>query len=126
MNFRSLHTCIRVYNLDKSIDFYTKALGLKVTNKKDYPEDKFTLVYLGDSESDHEIELTYNYGHDPYELGNGYSHIAYEVDDLEKAHEEHKKMGYKVTDLWGLSDSKNPKFYFITDPDGYDIEIIRK
>ena len=126
MNFKALHTCIRVYDLDKSVDFYTKALGLKVTNKKDFPEDKFTLVYLGDNESDHEIELTYNYGHEPYVLGNGYSHIAYEVDDLEKAHEEHKKMGYKVTDLWGLSDSKIPKFYFITDPDGYDIEIIRK
>nr|WP_277985526.1 VOC family protein [Miniphocaeibacter massiliensis] len=123
---KAIHTCIRVYDLEKSIEFYEKALGLKVTKKKDYPEDKFTLVYLGDGESEHEIELTYNYGHEPYDLGNGYSHIAYSVEDLEDAHAEHVRLGYKVTELSGLSDSNRPKFYFITDPDGYDIEIVRK
>lgn len=126
MKMKAIHTCIRVYDLEKSIDFYENALGLKITRRKDFPEDKFSLVYLGDEESQHEIELTYNEGHEPYELGNGYSHIAYEVEDLEKAHEEHKKLGYKVTNLSGLSDSNVPGFYFITDPDGYDIEIVRK
>lgn len=126
MKMKAIHTCIRVVNLEESIKFYENALGLKVTSRKDYPEDKFSLVYLGDGESGHELELTYNEGHEPYELGNGYSHIAYEVDDLEKAHAEHEKMGYKVTKLSGLSDSNTPKFYFITDPDGYDVEIVRK
>ncbi len=123
---KAIHTCIRVFNLEKSVEFYEKALGLTVTRKKDFPEDKFTLVYLGDGKSEHEIELTYNYGHEPYELGNGYSHIAYEVDELEESHKKHTDLGYKVTSLSGLSDSNKPTFYFITDPDGYDIEIVRK
>lgn len=126
MKMKAIHTCIRVYDLEKSIEFYENALGLVVTRRKDYPKDKFSLVYLGDEISEHEIELTYNEGHEHYDLGNGYSHIAYEVEDLEKAYENHKKAGYKVTDLSGLSDSNIPGFYFITDPDGYDIEIVRK
>lgn len=124
MKYKAVHTCIRVYNLEKSIDFYEKALNLKLTSRKDYPD--FSLVYLGDDESGYEIELTYNKGHEPYELGNGYSHIAYIVDDLEKSYENHKKQGYKVSELGGLGNYDKPKFYFITDPDGYDIEIIRK
>ena len=126
MKMKAIHTCIRVYDLEKSIEFYENALGLKVTRKKDFPNDKFTIVFLGDGESGHELELTYNYGNEPYDLGNGYSHIAYGVEDLEKAHAEHEKLGYKVTKLSGLSDANKPTYYFITDPDGYDIEIVRK
>ena len=125
MNFKPIHSCIRVVDLEKSVDFYKKAFGFVETRRKDYPEDKFTLVYMAPEKGEFELELTYNYDHEPYEIGDGYSHIALEVDDLEKYHDEHKKAGYKVTDLGGLSDSKEPKFYFITDPDGYDIEIIR-
>ena len=122
---KMLHTCIRVVDLEKSLNFYKDALGLIETNRKDFPEDEFTLVFLGDGEGSYEIELTYNYDtKEPYEIGNGFSHIAVEVDDLEGTREEHKKMGYKVTDLMGLSGEK-PRFYFVTDPDGYDVEVIR-
>ena len=125
MKFKPIHSCIRVVDLEKSVDFYKNAFGFIETRRKDYPDDKFTLVYMAPEEGAFEIELTYNYGHEPYDLGNGYSHIAVEVEDLEKEHEEHKSKGYRVTDLGGLSDAKRPSFYFITDPDGYDIEVIR-
>lgn len=126
MNFKPIHMCIRVVDLEKSINFYKEAFDFVVTREKDYPDDKFTLVYMANKPGDFELELTYNYGHEPYTMGDGYSHIAFEVEDLEKSHQNHKDMGFKVTDLSGLSDDKIPHFYFITDPDGYDIEIIRK
>lgn len=122
---KMLHTCFRVMDLEKSLKFYEEALGLKETRRKDFPEDKFTLVFLGDGENDYELELTYNYDpEEPYEIGNGFSHIAVSVDDLEGTREKHKEMGYKVSDLTGLSGEK-PRFYFVTDPDGYDVEVIR-
>ncbi|MGO1470662.1 MAG: lactoylglutathione lyase [Tissierella sp.] len=125
MKTKMLHTCIRVLDLEKSLKFYKDALGLVETSRKDFPEDKFTLVFLGDEKGSYELELTYNYDtKKPYEIGDGFSHIAVEVEDLEAAREEHKKMGYKVTDLMGLSGEK-PRFYFVTDPDGYDVEVIR-
>lgn len=126
MKFKPIHMCIRVYDLEKSIKFYQEAFDFIVTRKKDYPDDKFTLVYLAKEEGGFEIELTYNYVHEPYNLGDGFSHIAFEVEDLEKSHQDHKDKGFKVTDLMGLSDAKVPGYYFITDPDGYDIEIVRK
>ncbi len=124
MQFKTVHTCIRVHNLEKSVEFYTKALNLVETNRKDHPESKFTLVYLATEQGAHEIELTYNYDAEPYNLGNGYSHIAFTVPNLEEAYETHKEMGVTVTELKGLvAGAKN--FYFIADPDGYRIEIIR-
>ncbi len=124
MKFKSLHTCIRVYDLEKSVEFYKKALGMIEIKRNDMPENKCTLVYLATEKGEHEIELTYNYGNEPYELGNGYSHVAYSVANLEEAHEFHKNLGIPVTDMKGLhAGLKN--FYFITDPDGYKIEIIR-
>lgn len=125
LKFKPIHSCIRVYDLEKSVEFYTKAFDFVETRRKDYPEDEFTLVYLAPKEGEFEVELTYNYNHEPYELGNGYSHLALEVEDLETQHKEHKKAGFDIGELKGLSDSKEPQFYFITDPDGYDIEIIR-
>lgn len=125
MEFKMLHTCIRVMDLEKSLDFYEKALGLRISRKKDFPEDGFTLVYLTDSTGSYELELTYNYGREEaYEIGNGFSHIALSSEDLEESWKKHKDMGYKTTDLMGLPGEK-PRYYFITDPDGYDIEIIR-
>lgn len=126
MKFKPIHSCIRVYDLDKSVNFYKEAFDFVVTRKKDYPDDKFTLVYMASEQGDFELELTYNYGHEPYTIGDGYSHIAFEVEDFDKSYEEHKEKGFKVTEPGGLSDDDKPQFYFITDPDGYDIEIIRK
>jgi lactoylglutathione lyase len=112
-------------DLEKSLKFYKEALGLVEKERKDFPEYEFTLVYLSDESGHYELELTYNYNQDkPYEIGNGFSHIAVSVDDLEGSREKHKEMGYEVTELMGLPGSP-PKYYFVTDPDGYEVEIIR-
>ena len=118
MSVKMLHTCIRVKDLDESLKFYKEALGLIETRRKDFPEHKFTLVYLSDKEGGYELELTYNYDVEkPYELGNGFSHTAIGVENLEEMREKHKALGYKVTDLKGLP-GEAPKYYFVTDPDG--------
>lgn len=125
MDYKMLHTCIRVMDLEKSLKFYKEALGLIETRRKDFPEHGFTLVFLSDKTGNYEIELTYNYNPDkPYVIGNGFSHIAVAVDDLEGSRDIHEKMGYKVSKLMGLPGSP-PRYYFVTDPDGYDIEVIR-
>lgn len=124
MKYKLEHACIRVKNLEKSLSFYQKALGLQEVSRKDYPEWKFTLVYLSDDDGNFEIELTYNYDSTEYELGNGFSHFALIVDDLEASQQDHKDKGYEVGELKGLPGTQ-PMFYFITDPDGYQIEIIR-
>ena len=125
MSVKMLHTCIRVMNLEKSLKFYQEALGLIVTRRKDFLEHKFSLVYLSNVEGGYEIELTYNYDVEkPYELGNGFSHIAVEAEDLEAMREKHVSLGYEVTPLKGLPGTK-PSYYFVTDPDGYKIEVIR-
>jgi len=121
---KMLHTCYRVKDLDASVKFYIEGLGFVEKRRKDFPDDGFTLVYLALPGSDHELELTFNYGSPAYELGNGYSHIAVGTADLEADHAKHKAAGYEVTDMYGLPGSP-PNFYFITDPDGYDIEVIR-
>ena len=124
MATKMLHTCIRVMDLEKSLDFYKNALGFVETRRKDFPEHKFTLVYLSDASNGYEIELTYNYNLEkPYELGNGFSHIAVGVDDVVELREKHIEMGYKVTDLKGLP-GQPPRYYFVTDPDGYQVEVI--
>lgn len=125
MKYKILHTCIRVMDLDKSLKFYTEALGLKETRRKDFPDAEFTLVFLSDETGAIEIELTYNYNPEkPYVIGNGFSHIAVSVDNLEASRERHIEMGYQVTKFMGLPGSP-PRYYFVTDPDGYDIEVIR-
>ena len=124
MAVRMLHTCIRVRDLDKSLKFYKEALGLVETRRKDFPEYKFTLVYLSNEQGGYEIELTYNYDPEkPYELGNGFSHIAIGADDIVALREKHMEMGYEVTDLKGLP-GEPPRYYFVTDPDGYKVEVI--
>ena len=126
MDFRLTHACIRVMDLEKSMDFYTKALGLQETRRLDFPEWKFTLVYLSDRQKTFEIELTYNYDQEkPYETGNGFSHFAVYSDDLQAAHKAHTQMGCTVTDIKGLGEGHS-RFYFITDPDGYRTEVIQQ
>lgn len=125
MAVKMLHTCIRVMDLEKSLKFYKEALGLIETKRKDYPENKFSLVYLAPEKGGYEVELTYNYDQEvPYELGNGYSHVAVGVQDLEAERERHIALGYEVTPLKGLPGSA-PHYYFVTDPDGYKVEVIR-
>ena len=125
MSVTMLHTCIRVMDLEKSLKFYKDAFGLVETRRQDFPEHKFTLVYLSNTPNGYEIELTYNYNPEvPYELGNGFSHIAIGHTDIESLREKHIEMGYEVTDLKGLP-GEPPKYYFVTDPDGYKVEVIR-
>lgn len=125
MKVKMLHVCIRVMDLEKSLEFYKNAIGLVETRRKDFPEHGFTLVYLSDEDGKYELELTYNYDQkEPYIIGNGYSHIAVEVEDLEGARENHVNMGYSVTKLSGLPGAPS-RFYFVTDPDGYRVEMIR-
>ncbi len=122
--YNFVHSCIRVMDLKKAIDFYQKAFSFEVSQRRDFPEDKFTLVYLKGAGSDFELELTYNYDREqPYTIGDGYSHIAVTVDDLQKSYKRHQEMGYKVSDITSLSEDSRG-FYFITDPDGYEIEVI--
>ena len=98
-----LHTCIRVKDLDASLAFYQEALGFKEVRRNDFPDYKFTLVYLAlEDDPSYELELTYNYDHEAYDLGDGYGHIAVGVDNLEESHQKHKAAGYPVTDLSGL------------------------
>jgi len=125
--FKMAHTMIRVLDLDHSLKFYKEALGFEEVKRRDEPKYEFTLVFLGDGSSNcHQLELTYNYGQGvPYDLGTAYGHLAVLVDDLEAAHAEHKAKGYNPTEPKGLSGDGKPRFYFITDPDGYKIEIIR-
>lgn len=125
-NYRMAHSMIRVMDLEKSLAFYKDALGFVETRRKDKPEGKFTLVYLGDGQTDFELELTYNYDPErPYEIGDGYGHLAVTVEDLEASHAAHKAKGYDVTELSGL-DAGVKHYYFIKDPDGYKIEIVRQ
>ncbi len=122
---KSLHTCIRVQNLEKSLEFYTDAFGYQETRRRDFPNAEFTLVYLALPGEDYELELTYNYDREePYDLGNGYGHMAIGVDDLKATHQELKEKGYEVTDLTGLTDG-TVNYFFVIDPDGYKIELIQ-
>lgn len=119
-----LHTCIRVKNLEESIAFYSTAFPFYEVRRKDFPEAKFTLVFMKTDGEDFELELTYNYDHPGYDLGTGYGHLAVGVEDLETSHRQHREAGYPVTDLKGLP-GQEPHYYFVQDPDGYKVEVIR-
>ena len=125
---RILHTMLRVGDLKRSIDFYTKVLGMKVLRQKDYPDGRFTLAFVGYGDEDKEavLELTHNWDTAKYELGNGYGHIALEVDDAHKACEEVKKRGGKVTRDAGPMKHGTTVIAFVEDPDGYKIEFIQR
>ena len=125
MASKMLHTCLRVENLEKSIAFYQEAFGFKELRRKDFPDYQFTIVYLGLDADEYELELTYNYDHGPYVIGDGYAHIALSAPDLEALHAQHSQAGYEVTDLKGLPGNA-PNYYFVKDPDGYKVEVIRE
>lgn len=122
---RILHTMLRTGNLTKSIDFYTKTLGMTLLRQKEYPEGKFTLAFLGyGDESEHAaIELTYNWDTSHYDLGNGFGHIAIEVDDVYQAVEKIKAQGGSIMREAGPMNAGNTIVAFVKDPDGYEIEL---
>ena len=125
---RLLHTMIRVGDLDRSIGFYTEVLGMKLLRRKDYPDGKFTLAFVGyGAESDAAVlELTYNWGIEKYELGTAYGHVAIAVDDARKACDEVRKRGGKVTREAGPMKHGTTVIAFVEDPDGYKIEQIER
>ena len=123
---RILHTMLRTGDLDRSIGFYTGLLGMRLLRKKDYPDGKFTLAFLGyGEESDNTvIELTYNWGVDHYEIGSGYGHIAIEVDDVYQATADIRARGGKILREAGPMNAGTTIIAFVEDPDGYPIELI--
>ena len=125
---RILHTMLRVGNLEQSINFYTKVLGMKLIRQQDYPDGEFTLAFVGyGNEYDNSVlELTYNYGKTSYEMGGAYGHLALEVDDAYKACEQVKAAGCKVIREAGPMKHGTIVIAFIEDPDGYKIEFIQK
>ena len=125
---RLLHTMLRVGNLEKSLDFYQNVLGMTLLRKKDYPEGRFTLAFVGyGAESEHTvIELTHNWDTAAYDLGNAYGHIAIEVDDACAACERVKAKGGKVVREAGAMKHVSTVIAFAEDPDGYKIEFIQK
>lgn len=125
---RMLHTMIRVGHLQKSIDFYTQVLGMKLLRKHDYPEGKFTLAFVGygDEKDNTVIELTYNYGVESYDLGPGFGHVALGCDDIFATCEAIRKIGGKVVREPGPMNHGTTVIAFVEDPDGYKIELIQQ
>jgi lactoylglutathione lyase len=127
--FRFLHTMIRVRNLDKSLDFYTRLLGMQLLRKTDFPDGKFTLAFVGyGPEIDHTVvELTYNWGQQqPYELGTGFGHLALGVPDIYKTCEALAAEGVKIPRPPGPMKHGTTTIAFLEDPDGYRIELAEK
>lgn len=127
MIMRILHTMLRVGDLQRSLDFYTNVLGMKLLRQKDYPDGKFTLAFVGYGEESETavLELTHNWDTDSYDLGNGYGHIALEVEDAYQACEQIKAKGGKVVREAGPMKHGNTVIAFVEDPDGYKIELIQ-
>lgn len=125
---RILHTMLRVSNLECSLQFYTDVLGMRVLRRKDYPEGKFTLAFVGyQNEAEGTVlELTHNWETDHYDLGTGFGHIAIEVDNAYEACEKVRNLGGRVTREAGPMKHGNTVIAFIEDPDGYKIEFIQK
>ena len=125
---RILHTMLRVSDLQKSIDFYTKVMGMSLLRLSDNPEYQYTLAFVGyGTNPEHaELELTYNYGVEHYELGTAYGHIAIAVDNAIEACEKVKVAGGNVSREAGPVKGGTSVIAFITDPDGYKIELIER
>jgi lactoylglutathione lyase len=125
---RILHTMLRVGDLKRSLDFYTNVLGMQILRQKDYPDGRFTLAFVGYGSEDQEavLELTHNWDTANYELGTGYGHVALEVEDAQKACEEVKNRGGRVTREAGPMKHGSTIIAFVEDPDGYKIEFIQR
>jgi len=123
---RILHTMLRVGDLQKSIDFYTNILGMKLLRQRDYPDGSFTLAFLGygDENKNTVLELTYNWGVNQYDPGTGFGHIAIAVDDVYAATEKTRKHGAKILRDAGPVNAGTTIIAFLEDPDGYQIELL--
>ena len=125
---RILHTMLRVGDMKRSVKFYTEMLGMKLLRTTDRPEQKYSLAFVGydTEERSAVIELTYNYGVDKYDLGGAYGHIAIEMPDIKSMCEEVRTGGGKVTREPGPVKGGTTVIAFVTDPDGYKIELIER
>ena len=125
---RFLHTMLRVGNLERSIEFYTQVMGMKLLRRSENPEYKYSLAFVGyGCNPDHaELELTYNHGVDKYEMGTAYGHIALGVPDAYAACNKIKAAGGQVTREAGPVKGGTPVIAFVTDPDGYKVELIER
>ncbi len=124
---KAVHMMVRVLDEARSIKFYEACFGLKVADRRDWPD--FTLIYMKNPESDFELELTVNKGRDTaYELGNGYGHLAFVVDDLAAERARIERAGYAPKDIKSMTHDGQlfGTFFFIEDPDGYKIEVLQK
>ena len=122
-----IHSMIRVLDEARSVDFYQRAFGLTVADRLDFPE--FTLVYLSNGEAEAELELTINKGRtEPYDLGDGYGHIAVSVEDVDALHARLQAEGFAPRKLVDFAPAGEviARFFFIADPDGYQIEVLRR
>lgn len=118
-----LHTCYRIVDREASLKFYTEIFDFTISRDRKFPEHGFDLVYLVVPGSNFELELTYNYDSEPYEIGNGFSHMAIGVDDLQAQHQKCLDAGYETTELKGLP-GHDPSYFFVSDPDGYRLEVM--
>ena len=127
-SMRLLHTMLRVGDLQRSIDFYTQVLGMKLLRTTERPEQKYSLAFVGygSNPEQAEIELTYNYGVDHYEMGTAYGHIALGVPDVYAACDKIRASGGNVTREAGPVKGGTTVIAFVTDPDGYKIELIQR
>ena len=124
---KPIHTMIRVMDEAKSVDFYSRAFGMRVADRYDF--DGFTLVYLVSEESPFELELTVNHGRtEPYAMGDAYGHIAYAVDNLESEHARFQKENLSPLPIkeFHRDGALMAKFFFVQDPDGYRIEVLQR
>lgn len=125
---RFLHTMLRVGDMQRSVDFYTRVMGMQLLRTTDRPEQKYSLAFVGyeSNPGQAEIELTYNYGVDKYEMGGAYGHIALGVNDIYATCEQIRAQGGNITREPGPVKGGNTLIAFITDPDGYKIELIQR
>jgi lactoylglutathione lyase len=124
---KAVHSMIRVLEEARSVDFYRRAFGLEIADRLDFPE--FTLIYLSNGEAAFELELTVNKGRtEPYDLGSGYGHLAFVVDDLEAEHARFTEAGWSPRKLvtFEVEGKAIARFFFVEDPDGYKIEVLQK
>jgi lactoylglutathione lyase len=125
---RLLHTMLRVGDMQRSIDFYTRIMGMQLLRTTDRPEQKYALAFVGYASNPEqaELELTYNYGVDTYDMGGAYGHVALGVDDIYATCDQIRAKGGNITREPGPVKGGNTLIAFITDPDGYKIELIQR